>query len=350
MNNNIDYFKKRDEENILKIRELRLELPSFCSQFFMGIEQNTTPLTRLGYARDLKIFFNFLTTNTQEFYGIDVKNFNLEHLKNVNSTHLEMFLDFLTIYKIGKKTFRNNEKAKSRKLSSVRAMLKYFFKKEKISSNVASIIDTPKIHDKDIIRLEVDEVTNLLNLTENGNNLTKMQKSFHKHTKARDFAMLSLFLGTGIRISECVGLNIDDIDFNNNAFKVTRKGGNKVILYFGEEVTSALKQYLVERNSNPNVPQAENALFLSLQNKRIGVRAVEKLVKKYAAIVTPLKNITPHKLRSTYGTNLYRETNDIYIVADVLGHKDVNTTRKHYAAISDDIRRKAAKIVKLRKD
>ena len=94
----------------------------------------------------------------------------------------------------------------------------------------------------------------------------------------------------------------------------------------------------------------ENALFLSMQKRRIGVRAVENLVKKYAKLVTNLKNITPHKLRSTYGTSLYRETGDIYLVADVLGHKDVNTTKKHYAAIEEDERRSAAKYVHLRED
>ena len=94
----------------------------------------------------------------------------------------------------------------------------------------------------------------------------------------------------------------------------------------------------------------ENALFLSLQNRRITVRAVENLVKKYASRVTTLKKITPHKLRSTYGTNLYQETGDIYLVADVLGHKDVNTTRKHYATMQEDRRRMAAKVVRLRED
>lgn len=87
-----------------------------------------------------------------------------------------------------------------------------------------------------------------------------------------------------------------------------------------------------------------------MQKKRIGVRAVEKLVKKYASQVTTLKKISPHKLRSTYGTTLYRETGDIYLVADVLGHSDVNTTKKHYAQQSDDNRRRAARIVKLREE
>ena len=82
--------------------------------------------------------------------------------------------------------------------------------------------------------------------------------------------------------------------------------------------------------------------------QRISVRNVEVLVKKYARIVTTVKKITPHKLRSTYGTELYKETGDIYLVADVLGHKDVNTTRKHYAALEEERRRKAGRIVKLR--
>ena len=102
------------------------------------------------------------------------------------------------------------------------------------------------------------------------------------------------------------------------------------------------------RDCNPNLAPDERALFISMQNKRMGVRTIEKLVKKYSTVVTPLKKITPHKLRSTYGTALYQETGDIYLVADVLGHKDVNTTRKHYAQLEDHRRRMAAKAVHLR--
>ncbi|MBR2468060.1 MAG: tyrosine-type recombinase/integrase [Clostridia bacterium] len=347
---NSNYFLERDEENIIKTRELRLELPSFCTQFFMGIENQTMPLTRLGYARDLKIFFDFLVTNTQEFYGKKVSELTLNDLNNVTGTHLEMFLDYLTVYKIDNKIYRNGLKGKGRKLSSVRALLKYFFKKEKIDNNVGTKVDTPRYRDSEIIRLEVDEVVRLLDASEDGTGLTTMQKGFHKHTKERDFALLSLFLGTGIRISECVGLNVDDIDFDNYAFTITRKGGSRVILYFNDEVKEALEKWMEVRANIKDLPPTEKALFISLQNKRLGVRSVEKLVKKYASITTPLKHITPHKLRSTYGTNLYRETNDIYVVATVLGHKDVNTTRKHYAAMSEDIRREASTKVKLRKD
>lgn len=348
MENN--YFTERDESNILKIREIRKGLPAFCGEFFRGIEPYTTPLTRLGYARDIKLFFDFLTQETEEFYQKPILQFDINDLDKINSTHLEMFLEYISLYKVNGVTYKNGEKARCRKLSSIRALLKYFYKKDAIKNNVAAKIDTPKIHESQIIRLELDEVEKVLDLAETGEDMTNMQKEFHKHTQARDYAMLSLFLGTGIRISECVGLNIDDFDFKQNAFKVTRKGGNKVILYFNDDVSDALQNYILERKKIKTQPGSENALFLSMQNKRISVRAVEKLVKKYSKIVNPLKKITPHKLRSTFGTNLYRATGDIYVVADVLGHKDVNTTRKHYAAISDDIRRNAAKKVKFREE
>jgi site-specific recombinase XerD len=163
-------------------------------------------------------------------------------------------------------------------------------------------------------------------------------------------ALLTLLLGTGIRVSECVGLDLNDIDFKNGGIRIHRKGGKEVTVYFGTEVEDALLDYLEERNQMIAEEGSENALFLSMQKKRIAVRSVENLVKKYSRMVTPLKKITPHKLRSTYGTSLYKETGDIYLVADVLGHSDVNTTKKHYAALEDERRRSARNKVKLRED
>ena len=333
---------------MMRLRRMLASLPVFCDEFFRGIENQTTPLTRVGYAQDLKLFFNFLTSEILEFSGKKVTDLTLEDMSTINATHIELYLNYLSGYYQDNQYLSNDARAKSRKLSAVRSMLKYFFKKDKISSNVASKIDTPKIRDKEIIRLEVDEVVNLLNTAEAPQNFTKRMNSYNKITKKRDVALLTLMLGTGIRVSECVGLNIEDFDFKINGFKVTRKGGGQVVLYFSDEVAQALQDYLTERLANEDVPKTEHAFFLSIQNKRIGVRAVEKLVKKYSESCIPLKHITPHKLRSTYGTNLYRETGDIYIVANVLGHKDVNTTKKHYAAISEDARRRVANIVKLR--
>lgn len=343
-----NYFKERNFKNTQKLKLLLADLPFFCNEFFRGIENKTTHLTRLNYALDLKIFFNFLCEEIIEFSDKTVKELTLDDISKITATHIEIFLNYLSGYYIDYKYFTNNQSGKARKLATLRSFLKYFYKKDKIISNVASKIDTPKINSKEIIRLEVDEVVKLLDQAETPENFSKRQISYNNITKKRDVAILTLLLGTGIRVSECVGINIEDIDFNVNGFKITRKGGNQVILYFSNEVRNALLEYLEERLKNDKIPPEEKALFISLQNKRMTVRAIEKLVKKYSESSIPLKRITPHKLRSTYGTNLYRETNDIYIVADVLGHKDVNTTKKHYAAISEDTRRNVAEKVKLR--
>ena len=209
-------------------------------------------------------------------------------------------------------------------------------------------MDTPKIHEKAIIRLEANEVADLLDIAEDGTGLTEKQKKYHRHTVVRDSAILSLFLGTGIRISELVGIDCNDIDFSDNSFLVTRKGGNQEKLMFSNEVAKSLTDYYEIRKTIIPASGHEDAFFLSMQKKRINVRSVENLVEKYAKLASPLKPITPHKLRSTYGTMLYQESGDIYLVADVLGHKDVNTTRKHYAAQSEERRRTASRYIQLR--
>lgn len=347
MKKQTDYFEQRNIDNTLKLREIRRDLPRFCDEFFIGIENRTTPLTRLEYAYDLRIFFYYLFTETREFQSYDSSNFTLKQLDEVTTSQIEAFLEFLNYYKYDDNVYSNTVKTKARKLSTVKSFFKYFYNKDAIDSDPASKVLTPKLHEKPIIRLEVDEVARLLDSVDSGEGLDGRQAAFHEKTRLRDLAIMTLFLGTGIRISELVGLDVDDLDFNVNGFKITRKGGSQTILYFSDEVAEALIAYLNERAQDESLDD-EPALFLSIQKKRMSVRSVELLVKKYAKIVTPLKKITPHKLRSTYGTELYRETGDIYVVAEVLGHKDINTTKKHYAAISDDIKRDAARRVILR--
>ncbi len=353
-----NYFQERDISNTKRLRELRDELPEFCEEFFIGIESQTTTLTRLNYAYDLRIFFHYLLNNVRAFRGYqDVYDFKVSDLEKITTINLEAYLEYLSYYTYQGREYTNSEKGKSRKISTVRTFFKYYFNHDKIPSNVSAKILMPKHHDKDIIRLEGREVERILDVAENGKGMSDHQHKIQRNTKTRDLAILTLLLGTGIRVSECVGLNIADIDFESNAFTVTRKGGNQAILYFGNEVKEALKCYidterkaLIERSPKITIEEDQDALFLSLQVKRISVRAVENLVKKYAQEATPLKRISPHKLRSTFGTNLYRATGDIYMVADVLGHRDVNTTKKHYAAIEEDHRKIAAKVVKLRQN
>ena len=318
--------------------------PYFVHDFLISIENNTSSLTRLNYLTDLKLFFSYIANTLSK----EPKFITCQDLDNLKSRDIERFLSYVSYFEKDGKVHINKEKGKARKLSAIRSLFRFLFNSDMISSNVISKIATPKIHEKEIVRLEPDEIAKLLDEAESPENLTRREITYNRRTKERDVAMLTLFLGTGIRISECVGLNISDLNLTDNSFRITRKGGNQVVLYFSNEVRDALLQWLKVREEIETVDPDEQALFLSLQRKRITPRAVENLVKKYSQAVTPLKKISPHKLRSTYGTSLYRETQDIYIVADVLGHKDVNTTKKHYAAIDEDIRRNASTKVKLR--
>lgn len=346
---NLPYHEQKDIENVKKLRKLTEELPPFCKEFFRGIEPRTSSRTRIAYAYDLSIFFDFLKKENPFFSRLDRCDIRLEYMDHLTVTDLEEYMEYLKYhFNEANQEVTNKERGIMRKISSLKSFYNYFYRNEKLASNPAALVQLPKLHEKEIIRLDIDEVAALLDAVEQGDDLTDRQKAFHNRTKVRDLAILTLLLGTGIRVSECVGLDIDDVDFKNGGIHIHRKGGKEVTVYFGTEVEDALQDYLDERFGIDAMPGSEQALFLSLQRKRITVRSVENLVKKYARLVTPLKKITPHKLRSTYGTNLYRETGDIYLVADVLGHADVNTTKKHYAALEDERRRSARNAVRLR--
>ena len=325
----LPYYEQKDIENIKKLREMMTTLPPFCTEFFRGIEPRTSTRTRIAYAYDLSVFFDFLKKENPVFSKMERMDLTLDYLDQISVTDLEEYMEYLK-YRFNEhnQEIINKERGIMRKISSLKSFYNYFFRTEKLKTNPAALVQLPKLHEKEIIRLDIDEVALLLDAVEQGDGLTDKQKAFHNRTKLRDLALLTLLLGTGIRVSECVGLDLNDIDFKNGGIHIHRKGGKEVTVYFGTEVETALQDYLDERNSIIPEEGSENALFLSLQKKRMNVRSVENLVKKYARIVTPLKKITPHKLRSTYGTNLYRETGDIYLVADVLGHSDVNTTKK----------------------
>ncbi len=344
-----NYHDQKNKDNAIQLRKILSELPRFCGDFFRGIEPTTSSLTRIAYAYDIRVFFEFLLDTNPSLKGSDIRDWKVEILDQVKAVDLEEYLEYLTYYKKDGVEHLNRENGKKRKLISLRSFYNYYFKKERIVTNPTVLVDIPKLHQKEIIRLDPDEVARMLDEVENGENMTKTQQIYHRKTKTRDLALITLLLGTGIRVSECVGLDLKDVDFHNDGIKIRRKGGYESVIYFGEEVRDALEDYIREREHIIPSTGSEDALFLSMQKRRISVKAVENMVKKYAGLITRLKNITPHKLRSTYGTSLYRETGDIYLVADVLGHKDVNTTKKHYAAIEDSRRRSAADKVKLRK-
>ncbi|MBR6187197.1 MAG: tyrosine-type recombinase/integrase [Clostridia bacterium] len=355
MADSLNYHAQATIKRMNRLRALEKELPLVCTDFFRSISQTTSSLTRLAYAYDFRLFFQYLTRENPFFADTEPRFMTDKHLQMIQKRDIDGFQEYLMQYynnneETGETSVvQNHELGIMRKLCSLRSLFDYLYKNGHIDGNIATLVELPKIHDKPILRLERDEMQKMLDAVSSGEGLTPAQQRYLNYTRVRDTAILLLFLGTGIRVSECVGLNMDDLDFELNAFLVTRKGGDQSILYFPDQVADALKAYLVQRKEIvPVNDQDKDALFLSLQKKRMTQRAIENMVKKYALIAAPLKKrISPHKLRSTFGTNLYQETGDIYLVADVLGHSDVNTTRRHYAAMSDANKRKASRMVPL---
>ncbi len=343
------YYEEKNIENVKKLRELEKELPPYVTTFFRGIEPHTASRTRIAYAVDLKVFFEYIQSSNPMYREKSIRDLEFDILTKLQASDIEEYLEYLKCYETADgKEVTNSESGIKRKLSALRSFYNYFHTHQIIDVNPTLQVRMPKLHQKNIIRMDENEVAEFLDTVESGNKLTKNQSIFHKKTKVRDLALTTLLLGTGIRVSECVGLNVKDVDFNNDRINITRKGGNESFVYFGEEVREALLEYMQEREKMIPLEGHENALFLSSRMQRISVRNVEVLVKKYASSSVTTKKITPHKLRSTYGTQLYKETRDIYLVADVLGHKDVNTTKKHYAALEEERRRQAKDAVILR--
>lgn len=352
MDKKITYHEENTRSNTLKLREVLTTMPAFSKDYFRAIEPNTSAKTRISYVYDIRIFFHYLISSNPSFRGKNITDIRLDDLEKLQAVDIEEYLEYLKLYEDSDgKVHTNNEQGLHRKLAALRSFYGYYYKRELINNNPTVIVDMPKLHKKEIIRLDYDEVAELLDYVEHGSDkLTGMKKVYFIKNKERNLALFTLLLGTGIRVSECVGLDLEDIDFKNNRIKIIRKGGKEDYVYFGDEVVDALAQYIEVRKHIVTKDGHEHALFLSTQKRRICVQSVENLVSDCAKHVTTIKHITPHKLRSTYGTSLYRETGDIYLVAEVLGHNDVNTTRKHYAALGEDRKRRAASAVSLRKD
>ena len=351
MGKDSEFYKNKSKQQKLKLRELILQLPKPAVDFIHSKEQTTQPSTLISYCYDLLTFFRFLESSNPTITGMDIKKIAYSVLDKITPDDLEEYQRYLELNVIGEQ-HENGKKAIARKMSPLRSMYKYLLQREFVSKDPTQLVALPKLKkDKNIVRMNNYEVQAILEAIDNGNCYTsERQRKYNQKTRGRDLAILTLMLNTGIRVSECNGLDLNDVDFIVNSLTIVRNGGGQDIIYFNDEVASTLKDYINgERAYITPRDGEEAALFYSLQGKRLSVDAIENLVKKYAKIVVPNKKITPHKLRSTYGTALYRETGDIRLVADVLGHENINTTIDYYAAIEDEHKRQARNAVDFRR-
>ena len=344
---------KYQDELYLKLEqnsnEIISTLPVFAKKFFNHIKgQGLSPRTKLQYAYDMQRFFGFIEKSAG-FKNVNIKTAAASDIMDkLTVDDIQEYVNTLEYYTVidknGKEELRLSSPAiKARRISSLRTFYKYYFKIGDITNNLSDLMDVPRIPDKRIITLDKEQVSRMLNAIKDTELLSAQDLVRHQKIISRDFAIMMLFFGTGLRVSELVGIDIGDIDFYNDSILVTRKGGDEDEVFFGPEVKEALAEYLDNgRDALLGKNGGEQAFFLSMQHKRISVRNVEMMIKSYAEKAGLNMKVTPHALRRTFGTNLYEETSDIYLVADALHHSSVETTKKHYAKMSKDHKRIAA--------
>ena len=212
------YHEQTYIDNTLRLREILKTLPPFAKDYFRAVEPTTSARTRISYAYDIRVFFHFLMENNPVYKNYTIEQFEVHDLERLEPVDIEEYQEYLKVYKNDEeKCITNTEKGLARKMSALRSFYGYYFKRQIISKNPTLLVEMPKLHEKAIIRLDTDEIAMLLDYVDHGgDNLTGQRKAYFEKTKNRDLAILTLLLGTGIRVSECVGLDLQDIDFKNN--------------------------------------------------------------------------------------------------------------------------------------
>lgn len=339
-----EYYQNLKARKKQKLHQLEKQLPVYMLPYLDEKELNAQINTVISYVYDLIVFLKFLIETNPRLKDQKTDKVPLEILSQLCFEDINDYQKYLS-YNDGENPHLCDERAIAQRMAPVRGFFQFAFFHDYIDHNpTLGMAPRQKTREHEIIRLTSDEVHTLLSkIDHNGENVSERQKKYCQKTQFRDTAIIILLLYTGIRVSECVGLDLNDFNFKEHSFSIVRKGGSASTLYFNVEVESALKDYIHYERPQYAEPD-EKALFLSIQKQRISVRAVQVMVKKFSSIAIPNKKITPHKMRSTFGTALYKKTGDIRLVADTLGHKDVNTTSKHYAATDDENRRIASNI------
>ena len=353
MGKDSEFYKDKSRNQKIRLRELLSQMPSWSVDYIYSKEVTTQTSTLISYSYDLITFFKFIQDKNPMYKDVELKKIPLNVLDQLSSEDIIEYQRYLELNVDNDNFHENGKKAIARKMAPLRGLYQYHYARKNIKENPMILVPLPRLKkDKNIVRMNSYEVQAVLDCIQSGNaQMSERQKKLCLKTQKRDLAILTLMLNTGIRVSECNGLDLNDVDLRANSLTIVRKGGGQDVLYFGDAVHDALEDYIkYERALITPFEGHEKALFYSRQGKRISIDAIENLVKKYAKMAVPTKKITPHKLRSTYGTALYRETGDIRLVADVLGHENINTTIDYYAAIEDEHKRTAANAVNYNKN
>ena len=346
-----DNIVLRDHLLIEKAMEYENRLPSFMKDYFVYLKSSVAVSTRAAYLEDIIFFCEYIVNESGLTDKDDIKNLTVEDFKNIKSRDVNLFLgDYCPRYYKEREdhtfVYENNNRALARKKSSISTLFKFLYRNEQLPTNITdgfNPIKLPKPQPDAIKRLDIDEVMVMLDAVESGEGLTEKEKVYWEKTKLRDKAILALFVTYGLRLNELRELNISSFNFSRGEFKIYRKRGKEVLMPINKTCENVVIDYInCERPKSDDLDEeVKDALFLSLQKKRLTPRAIRQLVKKYTSICMHTsrdKGYSPHKLRATAATSLIQSGFSIYDVKALLDHDNVTTTQL-YAAHKKNIKR-----------
>jgi integrase/recombinase XerC len=321
-----------------------LTLPSYARSYInhLGVI-NKSLNTQKAYTQELLLFFHFICDYMSDFPN-SPSSLTLDNIKQIQHIDIEAYLSWA-------RTRRNNGvRALARKQAVIRSFYRYLLREDLIQRDITIKLNPIHLGQKAPKALEPEQIADLADILETGVGLSEGQLKYHTYTEKRDFAIFLTFIGTGLRLTELYSLNLQSIDFNKGCFIVTRKGNKETNIYFNSEIATAIQDY-IQNERQRYLHNESEALFLSIQGNRMSKRAIQDLIKKYMTVLQNFghntEGFSAHKLRSTFATLLLRETDNLAIVQDALGHADPRTTRI-YAKVLDEQLRRAAEYIKFR--
>lgn len=352
--NKPDNIVLKEHEIVSKCEDIQRQLPKFLRGFFAYLTGNVLPMTRLAYLNDIKFFCNYLIEETDLTDAEDISDIKLSDFNKIKAIDINIFIDYCRKYTVEKEheivVYENSNKTLARKKSSISVMFKQLYRDELVERNITDGFDpirVPKASEREIKALQDDEVMKMLDAVSTGTHLTPKERQYWEKTKKRDKAILILFLTYGLRLFELQQLNVSSFNFKRGEFKIYRKRDKEAIMPLNESVTIAVSDYLeTERADDDSLDEVhKDALFLSLQGKRMTERQIRELVKKYSSIglsTSRKAGYSPHKLRATAATSLIGRGNSIFDVQALLDHEQVTTTQL-YASHKMNVKRDLVK-------
>ena len=334
-----DNIIEKENDIYFECEELERQLPKYLRGYFAYLKGNVLPMTRLAYLHDVKFFFQYLINETDLTEAETTSQIKLQELNEIKAIDVNMFIDYCRKYTVETDkniyVYENTNKTLARKKSSVSVMFNQLYRDGLLDKNITDGFDpirVPKPGEREIKALQDDEVMIMLDAVTSGAGLTKHEHAYWEKTKLRDKAILVTFLTYGLRLSELQQLNVSSFNWNRGEFKIYRKRGKEALMPLNQSVTMVIKDYIeLERPAEDRIIDGhQDALFLSLQGRRMTERQIRELVKKYTSIAmetTRKAGYSPHKLRATAATSLIGRGNSIFDVQALLDHEQVTTTQ-----------------------